>query len=159
MLASEKPWWKPGTRSGYQSITFSFLVGELVKRVLKKSRDPSETIGNFFRKEVAEPLNIDFHIGIDKNHDNRVAELIDSHGTVPKWLFKMLKVFKPRTAKVFFNPPPNELMKHCQTREWRAAEASFIKWTWKCAFNCQSRSNISLWWDIGSPSIFVKIDH
>ena len=44
MVASEKPWWKPGTRSGYQSITFSFLIGELIRRVLEQSGNSSKTL-------------------------------------------------------------------------------------------------------------------
>jgi CubicO group peptidase (beta-lactamase class C family) len=76
MVASQKPWWKPGTRSGYQSISFSFLVGELVRRILLQSGDSSKTIGEFFRNEVAKPLNIDFHIGLNSKHDERVANLI-----------------------------------------------------------------------------------
>lgn len=122
MVASQEPWWKPGTRSGYQSISFSFLVGELVRRILLQSGDSSKTIGEFFRNEVAKPLNIDFHIGLNSKHDERVANLIDSHGTVPKWLHIMLKIIMPKKAKVFFNPLPSELMNHSQTREWRAAE-------------------------------------
>ena len=122
MVASEKPWWKPGTRSGYQSITFSFLIGELVRRVLKHSGYASKTLSDFFRTEVAEPLDIDFHIGLDEEHDHRVADLVGSDGTIPNWLHKVVKIFLPRTAKVFFNPPPEDLLRHSKTREWRAAE-------------------------------------
>jgi CubicO group peptidase (beta-lactamase class C family) len=122
MIASEKPWWEPGTRSGYQSITFSFLIGELVRRVLEQSGNSSKTLGNFFRTEVAEPLDIDFHIGLDEKHDSRVAELVYSNQTVPKWFERVLKVFRPKLAKVLFNPHPFELLKHSRTREWRAAE-------------------------------------
>lgn len=122
MVASQKPWWKPGTRSGYQSISFSFLVGELVRRVLVQSGNSTKTIGEFFKIEVADPLDIDFHIGLDAVHDNRVANLIDSHGTVPNWLAATVKLLMPKKAKVFFNPLPSELMKHIQSREWRAAE-------------------------------------
>ncbi len=122
MIASQKPWWKPGTRSGYQSVSFSFLVGELVRRVLMQSGNSSKTLGEFFMKEVAEPLDIDFHIGLSAKHDLRVAELIDLHGTVPKWFFYFMKIFMPRKAKVYFNPLPSEITKYSQTREWRAAE-------------------------------------
>jgi CubicO group peptidase (beta-lactamase class C family) len=122
MIASQKPWWKPGTRSGYQSITFSFLAGELIRRVLERSGNKSKTIGEFFKNEVAEPLDIDFHIGLDARYDDRVAELVDTRENVPNWVKFMLNVLMPRKAKVLFNPPPSELMKHSQTREWRAAE-------------------------------------
>jgi CubicO group peptidase (beta-lactamase class C family) len=114
MIAAEKPWWKPGTRSGYQSITFSFLVGELVKRVSGK------TIGTFFREEIANPLNIDFHIGTPQEFDHRIAELVGK--PVPRWQKAVVKLFTPMIAKVIFNPDPNELIPKANTREWRAAE-------------------------------------
>ena len=33
-LAAQEPWWEPGTRSGYHAITYGFLVGEVVRRVV-----------------------------------------------------------------------------------------------------------------------------
>jgi CubicO group peptidase (beta-lactamase class C family) len=70
LLAAQKPWWEPGTRSGYHAITHGYLLGELVRRVTGK------TLGTFFREEVAEPLDIDFHIGLPKEHNFRVSNLI-----------------------------------------------------------------------------------
>ncbi|MHA1235260.1 MAG: serine hydrolase domain-containing protein, partial [Promethearchaeota archaeon] len=64
LLASQKPWWKPGTKIGYHMITFGYLLGELVRRVTGKS------LGEFFRDEIAVPLNIDFHIGFPENFDS-----------------------------------------------------------------------------------------
>ena len=68
-LAGQAPWWEPGTASGYHALTQGFLQGELVRRVTGRS------IGTFFREEVAEPLDADFHIGLDAADDHRVGEI------------------------------------------------------------------------------------
>ncbi|MFX1278499.1 MAG: serine hydrolase domain-containing protein [Promethearchaeota archaeon] len=70
LLAAQKPWWEPGTKCGYHSITHGYLLGELVRRVT------GETLGTFFKKEIANPLNIDFHIGLVEEHVHRVSNLI-----------------------------------------------------------------------------------
>ena len=69
-LAGQVPWWEPGTASGYHSVTQGYLQGEIVRRVTGRS------IGTFFRQEVAEPLDADFHIGLDARHDSRVGEMV-----------------------------------------------------------------------------------
>ena len=68
-LARQKPFWEPGTRHGYHGLTFGWLVGEVVRRISGKS------LGTFFRDEVALPLGLDFHIGVDPKHDARVATI------------------------------------------------------------------------------------
>jgi len=70
LLAAQKPWWEPGTKSGYHAITHGYLLGELVRRVTGKS------LGTFFREEIANRLNIDFHIGLAEEHVPRVTKLI-----------------------------------------------------------------------------------
>ena len=70
MLAAEAPFWEPGTRHGYHALTFGFLVGELVRRVSGRS------LGTFFRDEVAEPLGLDFWIGLPEEIEPRVAPMI-----------------------------------------------------------------------------------
>lgn len=69
-LAGEQPFWTPGTRHGYHALTFGFLVGEVVRRVSGRS------LGTFFREEVAEPLGLDFWLGLPEEHDHRVAPTI-----------------------------------------------------------------------------------
>lgn len=69
VLERQKPWWEPGTRSGYHAVTFGYLLGELVRRVTGK------TLGGFFRDEAAVPLGADFHIGLPVEHEGRVAEM------------------------------------------------------------------------------------
>ena len=66
-VATEQPFWEPGTRSGYHGLTFGWLVGEVVRRVSGKS------LGSFFRDEVAGPLKLDFWIGLPEEIELRVA--------------------------------------------------------------------------------------
>ena len=66
-LEAEPPFWKPGTRHGYHMISFGWTVGELVRRA------SGRPLGEFFRAEIAEPLGIDFWIGLPEEHEPRVA--------------------------------------------------------------------------------------
>jgi CubicO group peptidase (beta-lactamase class C family) len=70
LLAAQAPWWEPGTTSGYHALTHGFLLGEVVRRVEGRS------LGAFFRKEVAEPLGADFHIGLAEEHEGRVGQML-----------------------------------------------------------------------------------
>ncbi len=69
-LAREEPFWRPGTRNGYHALTFGYLVGEVVRRV------SGRTLGTFFREEVAQPLGLDFWLGLPAEHEPRVAPTI-----------------------------------------------------------------------------------
>ena len=69
-LAAAEPLWEPGTRHGYHALTFGHLVGEVVRRVSGRS------LGTVFREEVAEPLGLDFWIGLPEEHEARVAPTI-----------------------------------------------------------------------------------
>jgi len=62
-----EPLWEPGTRNGYHALVFGHLVGEVVRRVTGHS------LGTFFRTQVAEPLGLDFWIGLPEEHETRVA--------------------------------------------------------------------------------------
>ncbi|GAC1605420.1 MAG: serine hydrolase domain-containing protein [Acidimicrobiales bacterium] len=70
LLAAQAPWWEPGTASGYHAITQGYLVGEVVRRVTGQS------LGTFFRTELAEPLGADFHIGTPASADARISNVI-----------------------------------------------------------------------------------
>jgi CubicO group peptidase (beta-lactamase class C family) len=75
MLAAQAPWWEPGTASGYHSMSQGHLVGEVVRRVTGKK------LGLFFKEEIAEPFDLDFHIGLAPEHDPRVSNVIPYPGT------------------------------------------------------------------------------
>jgi CubicO group peptidase (beta-lactamase class C family) len=68
-LASEEPFWRPGTRNGYHGFTFGWTVGEMVRRASGRS------LGTFFRDEVAGPLGLDFWIGLPEEIEPRVAPI------------------------------------------------------------------------------------
>lgn len=72
-LAKQKPYWKPGDYAGYHAWTIALYQNELCKRV-----DPlKKTLSKFFKSEIADALNIDFHIGLPTTiPPHRVAELI-----------------------------------------------------------------------------------
>src|SRR5258708_16279801 len=77
MLEKEEPSWNPGLMHGYHALTFGWLVGEVVRRVSGKS------LGTFFREEVAEPLGLDFWIGLPEEHRTRVSLIISADPPSP----------------------------------------------------------------------------
>ena len=74
-LEESAPVWEPGARHGYHAITYGYLVGEVVRRISGKS------LGTFFRNEFAEPLGLEFWIGLPEEHFSRVAPLVDQFGS------------------------------------------------------------------------------
>ena len=60
ILARQKPAWPPGTRHGYHTMTLGLYMQELIRHV-----DPlHRSLGQFFQEEIAEPLGIEFYIGL-----------------------------------------------------------------------------------------------
>lgn len=70
LLATQSPWWKPGSASGYHALNYGHLVGELIRRVTGMKT------GAFLAKEIAGPLGADFFIGLPPEHDGRVARVV-----------------------------------------------------------------------------------
>jgi CubicO group peptidase (beta-lactamase class C family) len=66
-LATQAPWWEPGTASGYHAQNQGHLVGELVRRLSGK---PLKT---FVAEEIAGPLGADFQIGAAEADWDRIA--------------------------------------------------------------------------------------
>ena len=68
-LAAQAPWWEAGSQSGYHALTQGHLIGEVVRRVTGQS------LGAFFKQEIADPLGADFHIGTSEEHFPRICPL------------------------------------------------------------------------------------
>jgi len=97
-LAAAPLAWEPGTKVGYHSISYGWLLGELVRRI------DGRTLGTFFADEVARPLGLDFWIGLPVGQHGRVAPLLHD----PDPVFDPLMVFRgpghPGGAALFIGP-------------------------------------------------------
>ena len=73
LLAAAEPAWRPGTRFGYHSDTFGYLVGETVRRAT------GCTISELLRDLITSPLGIagEVHFGVPARLLPRVATQID----------------------------------------------------------------------------------
>jgi CubicO group peptidase (beta-lactamase class C family) len=120
-LAAQAPFWEPGTRHGYHALTFGHLIGEVLRRI--DGRSP----GTFFREEVAQPLGIDFWIGLPEAEEPRIAPNIGHDApseSDPIPLALMTSMTEPDSlqALVYGNHggvlDPGE----CNTRVFHAAE-------------------------------------
>jgi CubicO group peptidase (beta-lactamase class C family) len=69
-LAAQRPWWEPGTASGYHANNQGHLVGELVRRVTGRP------LKEFVAQEIAGPLGADFQIGAAESDWGRIAPVI-----------------------------------------------------------------------------------
>lgn len=119
-LAAETPWWEPGTAHGYEAVTYGWLVGEVIRRITGKS------VGTVLREELAEPLGLDFAIGLPASEDARCADLsaplpihIDGE---PNLLELIMSDPGSVTALAFLNPPSLMLPGTVNSRAWRGAE-------------------------------------
>jgi CubicO group peptidase (beta-lactamase class C family) len=122
-LAGEEPWWRPGTTHGYHVNTLGFLAGELVRRVTGAG------LGEFFRREVAGPLEADFHFGLAEREDARTADYLFG-GEAQEFTegVEEQRIHTPDEARdfllsrVYLNPPELSGIGTVNTRAWRAAQ-------------------------------------
>ena len=108
-LAAQEPFFKPASAWGYHALSFGTLIDELVRRV------DGRTLSQLFADELAGPLELDMHYGLDANDDPRQVQTI-----------------APMGAQLSGNPPPNPAAFHAayenppldpnwpNTRPWRA---------------------------------------
>ncbi|WP_229868166.1 serine hydrolase domain-containing protein, partial [Streptomyces chryseus] len=68
-VAAQAPAWEPGTDHGYHAQTYSWLIGELVKRVTGR------TVGRWIAEEIARPLGLDFWVGLPADEAHRVGRV------------------------------------------------------------------------------------
>jgi CubicO group peptidase (beta-lactamase class C family) len=108
LLAAQAPWWQPGTMSGYHLMSLGHLVGAIIERIT------GQTLGAFFRTEVAEPLGTDFHIGLPLK-DHLRAAMTFAIGAPPPMPPADTIAFKGFTSPIPMPMPVNSIA-------WRSAE-------------------------------------
>ena len=80
-LAEMRPLFEPGTKIGYMSYTFGWVVGEVVRRTDPKHRP----FGRFIQEEICQPLGIDsLWAGIPDAVEPRVAKLTNMAADGPR---------------------------------------------------------------------------
>ncbi|SEE99263.1 serine hydrolase domain-containing protein [Streptomyces sp. Ag109_O5-10] len=72
-VAAQAPVWEPGTDHGYHAQTYSWLTGELVRRVTGR------TVGEWIADEIAGPLGAGLWLGLPEAEQARVGRV----GPVP----------------------------------------------------------------------------
>jgi CubicO group peptidase (beta-lactamase class C family) len=73
-IERQEPLHAPGTFAAYHTVTMSFLVGEIVRRVTGKS------YGRVLRDLVTGPLGLDYHVGLSQPHHERCARFLKWSG-------------------------------------------------------------------------------
>lgn len=68
-IESQSPHWEPFTEHGYHPRVIGFLEDECVRRFTGRP------LGEIWRNEIAEPLGIDFWIGLPESEHGRVSPL------------------------------------------------------------------------------------
>ncbi|UJR24401.1 hypothetical protein I4U23_005778 [Adineta vaga] len=71
ILEQQSPSWLPGSAHSYHSLTYGWLVGELIRRVDPKQR----SVGEFIQDEISIPSNLEFYIGLPLIEEYRVSPL------------------------------------------------------------------------------------
>ncbi|MBU3665849.1 MAG: beta-lactamase family protein [Chthoniobacterales bacterium] len=68
-LAAQHPNWPPDTAHGYAPRTSGFWLDAIVRRLAQKS------LGRYWRENFADPLGLDFWIGLPDEYHGRMARL------------------------------------------------------------------------------------
>ena len=110
VLERQEPWWQPGDQCAYHAFTQGYLVGEIVRRI------SGQSLGTFFRENVAGPLGVDFHIGLDPSNFARTAEML-AGGEIPQMPEEMIPEFMRGREQ---GAP--DVLPVTDTVDWRQAE-------------------------------------
>jgi CubicO group peptidase (beta-lactamase class C family) len=68
-LASQRPYWPPGTKHGYHTNTYGYLIGEVIRR------STGMPVAEALHRHVTGPLGADFAWGISAGTAKRVAHM------------------------------------------------------------------------------------
>jgi len=107
-LAAQTPWWEPGTGSGYHALTQGHLQGEIVRRVTAQS------LGGFFKHEIADPTGADFQIGVSEDSRSRIGAMI------PPAEARAVPKDDSVASRTFANPKVDAAA--CNGAGWQSAE-------------------------------------
>jgi CubicO group peptidase (beta-lactamase class C family) len=108
-LAQQRPWWEPGTASGYHSKNQGHLVGEVIRRITNK------TFRKFVADEIARPLGADFQVGARESDWGRIAPVVAPPPEPDEPL-------DPESVRGKTSLGPKSSVKAANSPEWRRAD-------------------------------------
>jgi CubicO group peptidase (beta-lactamase class C family) len=110
-LASQAPWWEPGSASGYHALNQGHMVGEIIRQITGKK------LKQFVAEEIAGPLGADFQIGALERDWGRIADVVPP----PPLPFDMDAIDMQSPAfKTMTGPAPDAAA--ANTAGWRNAD-------------------------------------
>lgn len=117
-LELQQPWWQPDAAHGYAPMTYGWLLGEVIRRV--EGCMPGEAIA----RRIAQPLGLEFHVGLEDSQLGRVSDVSrikDAVGDeVAQRLYQRMLQPKTLTGKAFTNPL--SMMTSSNKTEWRTMQ-------------------------------------
>lgn len=116
LLAAQAPFFEPGTASGYQALSYGYLVGEVIRRIT------GQTVGEFFAANVAGPLGVDFHIGIGDADLDRCSLMIEPSPSPERESALAAAFANAGPAALAALANPGLLPAHANDIAWRRAE-------------------------------------
>lgn len=111
LLELQKPLWEPGTEYAEHALFYGHLIGELVQRIT------GQNFRQFFEKEVAQKLGVEFYFGVPEAAQKRCAQITAfPEATLSKYQ-------SSETAKqALFNPPGLTNPQVVNSAAWRSAQ-------------------------------------
>lgn len=73
-LAAEPVWWQPGTELGFGTLTYGWIIGELIRRT--DGRNPC----TFIHEEITQPNGREVHLGVEQPDYYRIARFYAAKG-------------------------------------------------------------------------------
>ncbi|MFE1859446.1 serine hydrolase domain-containing protein [Streptomyces anandii] len=101
-VAAQAPAWEPGTDHGYHAQTYSWLTGELVRRVTGRP------IGEWIAREIAGPVGADLWVGLPASETGRVGRVGHVEAPSPAGGLKTLRT-RPKRAVAEAYADPDSL--------------------------------------------------
>jgi CubicO group peptidase (beta-lactamase class C family) len=115
-IAAQEPHWEPGRAHGYGPRLFGFLLDEIVRRIT------AQPLGAYWRNVFADPLGLDFWIGMPAEDSETVAPVFPPKAAPPRDRFyKAFVTPGSFTIRAFASPEGFQSVASINSREARTA--------------------------------------
>ncbi len=118
LLATQAPWWEPGTASGYHMMNYGHLIGEVIRRIT------GQRLGEFIAAHIAGPLDADFHIGLPRSEFHRVTNVVPPPIPVGSPPFDPTQLDPSSVAFKTWTNPTMPGPEYSWTEGWRCATSA-----------------------------------